>query len=428
MIYDIVNATIYVILAQLFCSAFLKREEHNKVYRGLITILWIMTVLGASSILEESLAARVLIALLINAVYALVLYEKKSIIKCISITVLFYIMALASDMFVMSIHKYLDPGLKVADIMESDISVYMGAVSQFIQIIIVFVIRRLFREMKTAEIQSKLWMIYLVFPLYSLSLVVLLVYSFDGPISTDQAHVFTYMAVSLLLINLFIYWFIRQESQRVLTYQKTEMEIGHAREIAQLYDQITTERDILGKREHEFKNVITVLQGLYADEQYDKMKEILDIQNTELINNTNVFETGNRLVNTILNTKYAEARDKDIVFRFVIGDLSKLNLEDRDLIVILSNMINNAMEATEKCLPGNRIMNLKAAIEDNQFVFAVRNTCDNKSDPGLISTKKDVIPHGYGIQNIQDAVNRNNGNYHFEKRNDEFVSVVIIPL
>ena len=270
MIYDIVNATIYVILAQLFCSAFLKREEHNKIYQGLITILWIMSVLGVSSIFEESLAARVLIALLINAVYALVLYEKKSIVKCISITVLFYIMALASDMFVMSIHKYLDPGLKVADIMESDISVYMGAVSQFIQIIIVFVIRRLFREMKTAEIQSKLWMIYLVFPLYSLSLVVLLVYSFDGPISTDQAHVFTYMAVSLLLINLFIYWFIRQESQRVLTYQKTEMEIGHAREIAQLYDQITTERDILGKREHEFKNVITVLQGLYADEQYDK--------------------------------------------------------------------------------------------------------------------------------------------------------------
>lgn len=428
MIYDIVNATVYVILAQLFCSAFLKREERSIIYQGVIIILWDMTVVGASSIFEGSLAARVIMALFINAVYALLLYEKKSIVKCISVTVLFYIMALASDMFVMAIHKRLDPDLRVAEIMESEISMYMGAVSQFLQIIIVFVIRRLFHRINTAEIQSKMWFIYLVFPMYSLSLVVLLVYSFDGPIRRNQVHVFTYMAITLLLINLFIYWFIRQESKRVLMYQKNKMEIEHAREIAQLYDQITTERDILGKREHEFKNIISALRGLYADEQYDKMKEILDIQNTELINNTNVFETGNRLINTILNTKYAEIREKGIVFRFVIGDLSNLKFENRDLIIILSNVLNNAIEATEKCQPGNRTINLKSEIEDNQFVFAVRNSCISERNMDMRSTKKDVISHGYGLMNIRDAVNRNNGNYHYERRDNEFISVVIIPL
>ena len=165
------------------------------------------------------------------------------------------------------------------------------------------------------------------FPLYSLSLIALFAYSFNGPINIYQTNLFTYMAFSLLLINLFIFWFIKQESQRALEVQKNEMEIAHTQGVVQLYDQITKERDILGKREHEFKNTITVLKSLMVEEQYEKMKEILDVQNTELVNNTNVFETGNRLINTILNTKYAEAREKRNNFQICFG--RSLEITDR---------------------------------------------------------------------------------------------------
>jgi sensor histidine kinase regulating citrate/malate metabolism len=241
-------------------------------------------------------------------------------------------------------------------------------------------------------------------------------------------YVFIYIAMSLLLINLFIYWFIKQESQRALAAQKNKMEIAHAKGIMQLYEQITKERDILGKREHEFKNTISALQGLFADKQYDRMKEILDVQNAELINNTNVFETGNRLINTILNTKYAEAREKGIVFRFVINDLSSLKIEDRDCIVILTNILNNAIEATEKCIPENRLVSVKAVIEDDQFIFACRNTYENDHDPEIKSNKKDIISHGYGIKNIKEAISRNKGHCYFEKEEKEFVAVAIIPM
>ena len=203
---------------------------------------------------------------------------------------------------------------------------------------------------------------------------------------------------------------------------------GDAEGIVQLYDQITKERDVLGKREHEFKNTISALQGLYANKQYDKMGEILGVQNTELINNTNVFETGNRLINTILNTKYVEAREKDITFRFVINDLSKLIIADRDCIVILSNMLNNAIEAAEKCPEGKRIIFVKAVIEGGKFIFACRNSYINDLDPEMRSKKKDVVSHGYGIENVKEAVNRNKGSCIFSKEGQEFVAVVILPI
>ncbi len=427
MIYDVVNAIVYVILAQLFCSAFLDREERSIIVVFVVTILWILASLGVGTFFEGTLVCRIVIVVIINIVFAVFLYKKKNKVMILVIPTLFYILAIACDFFVAAIHRYFDPNLRIAQIMESDISVYMGAASQFIQLIIVFILRKLFIKTKTTIIDTKLWLIYLVFPLYSLSLIALLIYSFDGPVNITQANFITYMAASLLVINLFIYWFIKQESQRVLEAQRNEMEIIHAKGIVQLYEQITNERDILGKREHEFKNTITVLKSLIAEKQYEKMKEILNVQNTELVNNTNVFETGNRLINTILNTKYAEAREKGITFRFVLKDLSSLKMEDRDCIVIFTNILNNAIEAAEQCPEDNRFLSIKTVIEEGQLIFACRNPYKN-NDTEMKSKKRDVVPHGYGLVNIKEAVNRNRGNCFFEKEEKEFVSVVIIPL
>lgn len=428
MIFDIVNAIIYVILAQLFCTAFLDREDIHPVVDVGVTFLWMLVSFGAGTIFEEYLIIRIIIVNVFGIVCALVLYKKKKLIMNIFIPVLYYVMAIACEVLVVAIHRYLDPGLKIERIMDSEIAMYMGAASQFLQLILVFIIRKVFRKTETTRIGNKLWIIYMVFPIYSLSLIVLLVYSFDGSVSLLQMNFFTYMVASLLIINLFIFWFIKQESQRALESQRNEMEIAHAQGIVQLYEQITRERDILGKREHEFKNTITVLKSLMAENQYEKMKEILNVQNTELVNNTNVFETGNRLINTILNTKYAEAREKGITFRFVLGDLSILKIEDRDCIVILTNILNNAIEAAEQCPDDNRILSIKGVIEDGQFIFACRNPYINDSNPEMKSKKKDVVSHGYGLENIKDAVSRNHGNCFFEKEEKDFVSVVIIPV
>ena len=430
MVYDIINTIVWFALALLFCSVFLKREECSNVILGVIGVVWVFSIIVISNTFKDSLIVKLAIVFMIQTLFLMLIYKGNKMLKIIAVAFMFYVLSFGCEVCVVALNKYIDPELQISEISDSNISiVYMGVVSQLVQAFVVFLIRTLFRKVKTAEIASKLWLIYTVFPVYSLSLVVLLVYCFDGPTSLFQTNVFTYIAVSLLLINLFIFWFIKQESKRVLEAQKNEMEIAHAQGIVQLYDQITRERDILGKREHEFKNTISALQGLIADKQYDKMKEILDAQKTELINNTNVFETGNRLINTILNTKFAEAREKDITFRFVINDLSHLKIEDRDCIVILSNILNNAIEAAEKCSEGKRQISVKAIIEDRQFIFSCRNTfAKSDQEPDMKSRKKDIVSHGYGIDNVKDAVNRNNGTCFFERQENEFVAVIIIPL
>ena len=43
-----------------------------------------------------------------------------------------------------------------------------------------------------------------------------------------------------------------------------------------------------------------------------------------------------------------EAISKNIVFVFKVNDLSKIVIKDEDLVVILANLLNNAIEACEK--------------------------------------------------------------------------------
>ena len=119
---------------------------------------------------------------------------------------------------------------------------------------------------------------------------------------------------------------------------------------------------------------------------------------------------------------------KGITFRFVLGDLSKLQIEDRDCIVILTNILNNALEAAEQCPEDDRYLSIKAVIEEGQFIFACRNSYIYDGNPEINSKKEDVISHGYGLTNVKEAVNLNNGNFFFEKGKTEFVSVAIIPI
>lgn len=81
--------------------------------------------------------------------------------------------------------------------------------------------------------------------------------------------------------------------------------------------------------------------------------------------------TNNVIVDAVLNTKYQEIRDKGIVFVFKINDLSSLNISDEDVVVIMSNLLNNAIEACEKCR-GDKIIKLKIVIEDNNAIISVK--------------------------------------------------------
>ena len=116
---------------------------------------------------------------------------------------------------------------------------------------------------------------------------------------------------------------------------------------------------------------------------------------------------------------------------FKINDLSSLNISDEDVVVIMSNLLNNAIEACEKCR-GDKIIKLKIVIEDNNAIISVKNTYENAViyENGEIQTTKilDTDEHGIGIKNIAETIRKYGGSYVIQNDEREFYFSIMIPL
>ena len=83
------------------------------------------------------------------------------------------------------------------------------------------------------------------------------------------------------------------------------------------------------------------------------------------------------VINAVLNIKYQEARRKKIVMPLVADDLSNLKISESDLVTILSNILDNAIEATEKCDNKKIVMNISK--QDNMLLINSSNTYSGKT-------------------------------------------------
>ena len=107
-----------------------------------------------------------------------------------------------------------------------------------------------------------------------------------------------------------------------------------------------------------------------------------------------VIDTNNDIVNAVINTKYKEALKKNIVFIFRINDLSGIMIEDQDIVILLSNLLNNALEASEK-LEEKRLISVKFIQEYGDLFLSVKNNYKGTITPlkdGFLTTKKEKKP------------------------------------
>lgn len=122
--------------------------------------------------------------------------------------------------------------------------------------------------------------------------------------------------------------------------------------------------------------------------------------------------------------------DKNIAFIFKINDLSKINIRDEDIVVILSNLLNNAIEACEKCID-KKVIKMKFVKEGNKVIISVRNTYNGEImiQDGEIQTSKrqEENEHGIGIGNIMDVITKYGGSHVIQNDKNEFYFSIIIP-
>ena len=141
----------------------------------------------------------------------------------------------------------------------------------------------------------------------------------------------------------------------------------------------------------------------------------------------NRVHVGNDIVNAVLSKADTEAREKQIEMT-ITGHLpAKCNISVYHLCTIFSNLLNNAIEATEQT--EKRKIWVICRYTKEEIIVEIGNyfnTSNKIEKAGLQTSKTDQNYHGWGMKNVMDSVESCKGLLDIEVIEDQFIVSVTL--
>ena len=122
-----------------------------------------------------------------------------------------------------------------------------------------------------------------------------------------------------------------------------------------------------------------------------------------------------------------------IIIPFIADNLTGLKISDSDLVTILTNILDNAIEASGKIEDKDKRWISMTLKRSGQFwVINVGNSIDRQPDidkiqAGGYTSKEDKGHHGFGLLNIRQTVEKQDGILKLETKEDAFSLTVMLP-
>ena len=226
-----------------------------------------------------------------------------------------------------------------------------------------------------------------------------------------------------VLIHLCI---VQMFNEQVVQQQELQIEAVREKESAEaLLESYTTQRRLT----HEFTNHTDALALLLQQEDYEGAKAYLASLTRIIASNTTIMNTHNPLLDALLSKKYEEASRRGVMVYFDLPDLRDLPMEKTDLVLVFSNLLNNAIDAAAKADPPE--VYVRARKNEQEVVLSVRNRVQKNldlTDGQLPRTTKKEPGHGIGLWNVKDVLAAYGGEYTISCRENWFRFTCTIPI
>ena len=216
----------------------------------------------------------------------------------------------------------------------------------------------------------------------------------------------SYLSVGLVV--LFISY-IKNMNQRLQQLLMAEKQLKEAQK--EYYSFLLQREEETRKNRHDWNNHLICLAELAQKENADNTKQYIETLIKQSVHlKQKQYDVGNDVLNAILCYHLSEL-DDDISVKIVGKCRNDINIDSVDLCVIVSNLVQNAVEYLRD-----------SSIEEKELVFSidegsvykrisiVNNVEKNVSERTLkITTKSDKRNHGIGLRNVQETIERNGG-------------------
>lgn len=186
----------------------------------------------------------------------------------------------------------------------------------------------------------------------------------------------------------------------------------------------------LQKLRHDVKNNIVTINALIDNGSSAEAKRLLNELGDRLTAGLgNEKATGVAAIDTTLAAKKKLCEERGVALEMRVEPLPETKIPPLDLSSVLSNILDNALEAAADC--PEPVITLRVFKYKMYLAVVCENPIANKLKivgNRLITTKENVAQHGCGTEIIAEICGRNNGSFRYEHTEKTFKASAFLEI
>ena len=295
---------------------------------------------------------------------------------------------------------------------------YMYLLFVFIAKLMLFLICQLISNFKLIFLDKKsknnitpiFLLIYPLCTMYACGLLWRMAFEYNFS-DTVSMHIVISCALFLVAI-VATYIFYNKSTKKDAELFRLQADLDRVKVDEDYYRVLDQQNQMLKTFVHDEKNHLAVIKSLAANEEIDKY---IDNIYSGLSHYSSSGNTNNKMLDLIINKYKLLCETNGIEFDVTIKTSNLSFMDNTDLNAMLSNILDNAVEAAKKSEKKKIDLSIN---KSNGFDML---TCVNSSDVKprsvagtLKTTKEDKRFHGIGIKSIKRIVSKYKGSYDWE--------------
>ena len=224
-----------------------------------------------------------------------------------------------------------------------------------------------------------------------------------------------FMAV-LLFVNIMIVFYVEALRKNEKEKYLAELTEQHYHLQIEYYQQLLEKQQETKALWHDIKKYTAAMQAVAAQNDSEQLRQIAQAAEDAYERVKDISAVGNPVVDALLNQYLRSAKENQIQVLLDITIPEVLAISTLLLSVVIGNTFDNAIEACRLINPEKREIHLQLRKQNRILFYSIENPYID-----AVTQLRVGKHHGYGLKNVERAVNQNNGNFQLEKVDGNFI-------
>lgn len=404
---DILDAIVIIFLYDVLMG------KNYKVKKCFVLLIYIIVMVSFNWIFDEfnnsfiNIFAWQIVFFCLTFLYKSKLYEK------VIASVGFNIIGIASEMIVVSIFSF------IGDERLSGQYFYVKVmISKLIDFVFIVIISLIYKK-KNCLKDKRFKYIFLISILVSIIEMVGISYLMIDMTGQYLPQIGV-VSIAVVILNFILYIFVDNYSDMFEHKEREQMLEKSVKIQEDIFAQMSDSYMQLRRMLHDTNKHMKAIAGMIEEGNSMQALEYIDATLGEVNCTYKKVNTGNVVIDVMLSNLINQCDNFNIKCETeVVIDSNALNIDNRDMSIMLGNLTENAVNYVKKISDNSCLIDVAVIMDNSNFIIDIENTCFDTEA---------MLKRDCGIENIEKIVTKYSGSYSIKVDKEKYKATIILPL